>query len=228
MKPILKYIKFDPNRYVEGWKLEAGSRKRIDIDKLVKLWDWKVEDYYYKIELKSVDAIESICWDLLSQIKKNLSGSRQGNVYKIKLSDNKNYILHTASAQDEYPAVLTGRLRASISFADNITKKIRKEDKTTATKTQYRGRSKTVTYEEVMGFYNVDEANMPDDFVDVPDAPDGKVLFVIGSGVPYAQDLELGIATQGENSPPPRPFLRRTFQENFDRIYRDYVKNMKV
>lgn len=224
---MIRTARFNPNNTLTAWQMVSFSTKEIDPNKLIKLLKFNNDDYFQFIKNAEVKALDHACYNFVQEITKNLSGSRKGNTYKLKFKENKNYIYHVASAKDEYPAIMTGRLRASISYANSETKAVKAPNLAKSIITKSSGKAKLVDYKDVAGFYEIKDDVMPDDFVKPEAKHPDFVIFSVGTHVPYAVDLEFGLVRNPEETPHPRPFMRRTFQESFDKIYKDFVQKMR-
>lgn len=162
---------------------------------------WSAKDYVVNLVSTQKEVMDRVLTKFVAEIQKNLTGQRSGNIFKVKLEGVRKWITYTAADANEYPAVLTGRLVNSISFSDSITKQINKPSSTVPIKGKVVGKSR--------------------DFVKAPKPEKDKIIYVVGTNVPYAKDLEFSSPSKGG-----RPFMRRSLNENYNKIYNEVIEGM--
>jgi len=203
---------------IRRYEILKKSKVLTSNERIRTLFSWKADDYVKKLDKVTLQGLELAGLLMVSEIQKNLSGNRSGKTYGIWFEEGGKtlaFIKHRAASYEEFPAVLTGRLRSSISYATSESHKIKKFKK----HTKY---IKTLTKGRMAVYKITDKGIQESDFVTPPKRLPNIISLKIGTNVPYAKDLEFASPQKGG-----RPFMRRSFKQNWKKVKKIVYDTLK-
>ena len=205
---------------VKNWSIKEVRRMgAMSLTDIQRMFVWEGKDYFEELIGLEKKSMDKAMFMFTETIQKNLTGQRRGNIYSLNVKGYGYVHNHQAADMDEYPAVMTGRLRNSISFADSITEKVTVPIKLVV---RYRQNSKSVRWEPRTYEADWSETIGNGDHVKAFPPEKDRIVYSVGTNVPYAYDLEFsGPVTGG------RPFMRRSLIEDFSKIIAEIVGEMQ-
>lgn len=195
---------------MRNFKILEGTKSITDKKIIQTLFSYDPSDYVVELKKVTLKGLKLAGMYMTKKIQKDLSGKRSGRLYGIYMNENsRSFIKHRASSYKEFPAVLTGRIRSSISFADSESKKV-------ITNNQENKRFKIKNKNGVTAVYKLNKRGLKaTDFIKPPKSQRNVISLKIGTNVPYARKLEFNAPQKGG-----RPFMRRSFNENWKNVKR--------